>query len=108
MVQVFGIAAICATVLNMNNCSSINNNTSVPPVAMESYAGSISVPNELYAVVDSRKEAEKIAKKLKIKLKAYSYGVATYTVDRSVSDVIKEGKKKKLPELKIVTVLEAK
>lgn len=56
---------------------------------------------ELMALVDSEEEAEEVAALYDISLSSYAYGVAIYTTDRDVDEVIQEGIEKGYPELSI-------
>lgn len=57
--------------------------------------------NELIALADTREEAEEIAKLYGIELSTYSYGVATYTTDKNVTELMQLGEEKGYPELSL-------
>lgn len=55
--------------------------------------------NELIALADTREEAEEIAELYGIELSSYSYGVATYTTDKSTVELMELGEKNGYPAL---------
>lgn len=54
---------------------------------------------ELTALADTREEAEEIANLYGIELSAYSYGVATYTTDKNLHELMELGLENDYPEL---------
>lgn len=54
---------------------------------------------ELTALVDTREEAENIAALYGIELSSYSYGVATYTTDKNLKELMELGLENDYPEL---------
>lgn len=58
-----------------------------------------SATSELTALADTREEAEKIAELYGIKLSAYSYGVATYTTDKGLREIMDLGIENDYPTL---------
>lgn len=56
---------------------------------------------QLTALADTQEEAEKIAELYGIELKAYSYGVATYTTEEDPEKIIAEGMEKGYPTLAV-------
>ena len=58
---------------------------------------------ELYCLADSQEEAEKIAESYDIVLVKFGHGVATFTTDRDLHEVIQYGKKNNLAPISINT-----
>ena len=56
---------------------------------------------ELMAVVETKEEAEAIAKMYAITLVAYEEGVAEYTTDKPILEVIMEGEDNGYPKLSV-------
>lgn len=56
-------------------------------------------PTELTALADTREEAEEIAELYGIELSAYSYGVATYTTNKNLQELIELGTENNYPAL---------
>ena len=54
---------------------------------------------ELTALADTREAAEKIAELYGIELSSYSYGVATYTTEKSLKELMNLGLENNYPEL---------
>ena len=70
--------------------------SSSPDVPLEN-DGSAAI--ELTALADTREEAEKIAELYGIELSSYSYGVATYTTEKSLKELMNLGLENNYPEL---------
>ncbi|MCM1267912.1 MAG: hypothetical protein NC302_08410 [Bacteroidales bacterium] len=68
---------------------------------IESTKNEESGPVELIALAETREEAEEIAELYEIDLSAYSYGVATYTTDKDVQELIAFGTENGYPELSV-------
>ena len=61
------------------------------------YGRKMFVDGELYTLVDTQEEADRIAEKYGITLKSFGYGVATYYVENErMDEVIKKGGKDKI------------
>ena len=58
---------------------------------------------ELYCLADTQEEAEKIAESYDIVLVKFGHGVATFTTDRDLHEVIQYGKKNNLAPISINT-----
>ena len=58
-----------------------------------------SATTELTALADTREEAERIAELYGIELSSYSYGVATYTTDKNLKELMDLGLENDYPEL---------
>lgn len=54
---------------------------------------------ELTALTDTREEAEELANLYGIELSAYSYGIATYTTDKDLHELMELGLENDYPEL---------
>lgn len=84
-----------------DNLSSLQNlqpvNEDGSPI--DSTEGSDSVFTELVALAETREEAEKIAELYGIELNTYSYGVATYTTDKNLKELMKLGEENDYPTL---------
>ena len=87
--------AMILAALQMFGCSRPAEATPVPvsPVKGE----------ELYCLVDSQEEAEKIAESYDIVLVKFGHGVATFTTDKDLHEVIQYGKKNNLAPISINT-----
>lgn len=57
------------------------------------------ITTELTALADTREEAEEIAGLYGIELSSYAYGVATYTTDKNIQELIDLGIENNYPEL---------
>lgn len=56
-------------------------------------------PTQLTALADSQETAQEIANLYGIELKSYSYGVATYTTDKNLREILDLGLENGYPEL---------
>lgn len=56
---------------------------------------------ELIALADTLEEAEEIAELYGIELSTYAYGVASYTTDKNVVELMELGEEKGYPELSL-------
>lgn len=66
---------------------------------IDSAENSDSAARELVALADTREEAEEIAELYGIKLSTYSYGVATYTTDKNLQELMDLGAANDYPTL---------
>lgn len=66
---------------------------------IDSTGNSDSELTELVALADTREEAEEIAELYGIELSTYSYGVATYTTDKNLKELMKLGEENDYPTL---------
>lgn len=66
---------------------------------IDSLGNEESLTTELVALADTQEEAEEIAELYGIELNSYSYGVATYTTDKSPQELIELGTEKGYPAL---------
>lgn len=66
---------------------------------VDSAGNNNSSATELVALADTREEAEKIAELYGIELNTYSYGVATYTTDKNLQELIDLGVENNYPAL---------
>lgn len=73
--------------------------TGVDDLPVDSAGTDNSATTELVALADTREEAEEIAELYGIELSTYSYGVATYTTDKNLQELIDLGVENDYPTL---------